>query len=425
MGIAAIPFGGGSSVVGGVESAVEGYAGVVSVDVTRLDRVLEVDRTSRAARIQAGTYGPALEDSLRPHGLTLRHFPQSFEFSTLGGWLATRAGGHFATRYTHIDDFCESLRVVTPHGTSESRRLPGSGAGPSHDRLFLGSEGAFGVITEAWMRLQDRPTYRSNASVVFPGFESAVEATRALSQSGLEPANCRLLDPGEAAFSAGGDGKSALLVLAFESADHALDAWMQRAVEICRAHGADVPDDAVRTRTDAGASREGAAGAWRNSFVAAPYARDALVAASFISETFETAITWDRFADFHANVSAAVQAAIDRVCGSGQPHLSLHPRLPGRPRPLLHDHRAQPTGRRAGALGRDQAGRGRRGDRERRNDHAPPRCRTGPPPLVRPPAIRGLRGSTPRGEVAPGSGRHHESGCARRSLALEPLSAVL
>ncbi len=316
--IAVIPFGGGSSVVGGVESGVGGgYSGVVSLDVTRLDRVLEIDRTSRAARMQAGLYGPALEDALRPHGLTLRHFPQSFEFSTLGGWLATRAGGHFATRYTHIDDFCESLRVITPHGVSESRRLPGSGAGPSHDRLFLGSEGAFGVITEAWMRLQDRPTYRTNASVVFPGFEQAVEAVRALSQSGLEPANCRLLDPGESASSAGGDGKQALLVLAFESADHALDAWMQRAVEICRAHGADVPDDAVRTRTDAGVTREGAAGAWRNSFVSAPYARDALVAASFISETFETAITWDRFADFHANVVARVRAAIDRVCGKG------------------------------------------------------------------------------------------------------------
>jgi alkyldihydroxyacetonephosphate synthase len=317
-GIAAIPFGGGSSVVGGVSPAVAGdFPGVVSIDVTRLDRVLEIDRCSRAARIQAGMYGPALEAALKPEGLTLRHFPQSFEFSTLGGWLATRAGGHFATRYTHIDDFCESLRVVTPHGTSESRRLPGSGAGPSHDRLFLGSEGAFGIITEAWMRLQDRPTNRANASVVFPGFEQAVEATRALSQSGLEPSNCRLLDPGEAASSAGGDGKSALLLLAFESADHELDAWMQRAVQICRGHGADVPDEAVRTRTDAGASREGAAGAWRNSFVSAPYARDALVAGSFISETFETAITWDRFPDFHENVTVAVQAAIDRVCGQG------------------------------------------------------------------------------------------------------------
>ena len=108
-----------------------------------------------------------LEDQLRPDGCTLRHFPQSFEFSTLGGWMATRAGGHFATVYTHIDDLVESMRVVTPAGISESRRLPGSGAGPSPDRLFLGSEGALGIITEAWMRLQERPRWRGGASVRF------------------------------------------------------------------------------------------------------------------------------------------------------------------------------------------------------------------------------------------------------------------
>jgi alkyldihydroxyacetonephosphate synthase len=157
-GIAVIPFGGGTSVVGGVEPRCDNdYAGTVSLDLGRLDQIVEVDRTSRAARIQAGIYGPALEDGLRPDGLTLRHFPQSFEFSTLGGWLATRAGGHYATVYTHIDDLVESMRVVTPIGISESRRLPGSGAGPSPDRLFLGSEGTLGVITEAWLRVQDRP----------------------------------------------------------------------------------------------------------------------------------------------------------------------------------------------------------------------------------------------------------------------------
>jgi alkyldihydroxyacetonephosphate synthase len=320
--IAAIPFGGGSSVVGGVESgAVAGHAGVVSLDLTRLCRVLEVDPISRAARIQAGIYGPALEDALRPHGLTLRHFPQSFEFSTLGGWLATRAGGHFATRYTHIDDFAESLRVVTPSGVSESRRLPGSGAGPSPDRLFIGSEGILGVITEAWMRLQDRPTFRANASIWFPDFPSAVEGTRAMSQSGLEPANCRLLDPAEAHQSAGGSGDNALMVLAFESADHALEAWMDRAVQICGEHGGKVAEDGVRMRSDAkpgaAGAREGAAGAWRNSFVSAPYARDALVAASFISETFETAITWDRFPEFHARVMDSVGETLRRVCGKG------------------------------------------------------------------------------------------------------------
>src|SRR6185295_12624377 len=109
-GIAAVPYGGGSSVVGGVEApADERYRGVVSIDLQHLDAVLEIDRASRAARIQAGILGPALEEQLRPHGLTLRHFPQSFEFSSLGGWIATRSGGHFATLYTHIDDFVESI----------------------------------------------------------------------------------------------------------------------------------------------------------------------------------------------------------------------------------------------------------------------------------------------------------------------------
>src|SRR3989442_10694023 len=181
VGAAAIPYGGGSSVVGGVECDVgDAYRGAVTVDLRELGEVLEIDPTSRAARIQAGVYGPALEDQLRPHGLTLRHFPQSFECSTLGGWIATRSGGHYATLYTHIDDFVESLRVVTPHGLVESRRLPGSGAGPSPDRLFLGSEGILGVITEAWMRVQDRPRFRASVPVRFAGFDDGVAAARAI-----------------------------------------------------------------------------------------------------------------------------------------------------------------------------------------------------------------------------------------------------
>ena len=159
-GVAAIPFGGGSSVVGGVEPDVgDGYSGTVSVDLRHLQGVLEVDSTSRAARIAAGTLGPALEAQLKPHGLTLRHFPQSFEWSTLGGWIATRSGGHYATLHTHIDEFVESIRVVTPRGVLQTRRLPASGAGPSAERLFCGSEGALGVITEAWMRVQPRPRF--------------------------------------------------------------------------------------------------------------------------------------------------------------------------------------------------------------------------------------------------------------------------
>jgi len=316
--LAAVPFGGGSSVVGGVGTDVGGdYRGVITVDLGRMDRVLEVDRASRAARIQAGVFGPALEDQLRPHGLTLRHFPQSFEFSSLGGWIATRSGGHFATHYTHIDEFVEALRVVTPSGVIETRRLPGSGAGPSADRFFIGSEGTLGVISEAWMRLQDRPTLRANASVRFAKFEAGVAAVRALGQSGLEPANCRLLDPGEAATSAGATGGDSILVLGFESADHALDAWIARAVEICRDHGGIVPDDAVRTRSDAGASREGAAGAWRNAFIGAPYVRDALIAIGIFCETFETAVTWNRFDRLHARLMSEVRDTLVRLCGAG------------------------------------------------------------------------------------------------------------
>ncbi|HSP99256.1 MAG TPA: FAD-binding oxidoreductase [Candidatus Dormibacteraeota bacterium] len=316
--LAAVPYGGGSSVVGGVEGpSGDVYSGWVSIDLGQLDRVLEIDRTSRAARIQAGVLGPALEDQLRPHGLTLRHYPQSFELSSLGGWIATRSGGHFATLYTHIDDFVESLRVVTPHGIVESRRLPGSGAGPSPDRLFIGSEGILGVITEAWMRLQDRPTQRASASVAFAEFLAGARAARAVAQAGLYPANCRLLDAGEAMLNGAGSGAESVLLLAFESADHAPDAWMTRALELARAHGGQVPEGAGATRQEATGAREGAAGAWRSAFLGAPYLRDALVGLGMISETFETAITWDRFEAFHAAVMGATEEAVRRVCGVG------------------------------------------------------------------------------------------------------------
>jgi len=318
-GAAAIPYGGGSSVVGGVEPpGGDAYHGSVSIDLRNLNRVLDVDRASRAARIQAGVYGPALEDQLRPQGYTLRHFPQSFEFSSLGGWIATRSGGHFATLYTHIDDFVESLRVITPSGVVESRRLPGSGAGPSPDRMFIGSEGILGIVTEAWMRLQDRPKFRNSVSVTFTNFASGVAAARAISQSGLYPSNCRLLDAGEALTAGAGSGSETVLVLAFESADHPLDAWMARALECCRDHGGRHPADAGKTRTDEGAAREGAAGAWRQAFLSAPYLRDTLVAMGMVSDTFETAITWDRFAEFHAGVMAAAEDAVRSVCGGGQ-----------------------------------------------------------------------------------------------------------
>ena len=235
--VAVVPYGAGSSVVGGVECEGIGHAGVVSMDLSGLDEVIEIDRTSRAAHVQAGILGPALEDALRPHGLTLRHFPQSFEFSSLGGWLATRSGGHYATAHTHIDDFVEALRVLTPTGELESWRLPGSGAGPSPDRLMLGSEGTLGVITEAWMRVMDRPTHKRSASVTFTDVTNAFGAVRAILQAGCTPANCRLLDPGEAALSGAARAGEWVLVLGEESAHHPVDDALAQLVDIAALDG--------------------------------------------------------------------------------------------------------------------------------------------------------------------------------------------
>ena len=301
---AVVPFGGGSSVVGGVEPAVgSDFEVVISLDLKELNGVVEIDRTSRAARIQGGILGPALEAAVKPHGLTLRHFPQSFEFSTLGGWIATRSGGHFATLYTHIDDFVESLRVVTPKGILETRRLPGSGAGPSPDRLLLGSEGALGVITEAWMRLLDRPRFRAGAAIGFRDFQAGARAVRAIGQAGLYPSNLRLLDPLEAEINGAGAGSEALLVLGFESADHPVDPWMSRALELVRDHGGRAHEDAS------------AADAWRTAFIRMPYQREIQVPAGIIADTFETAITWDRFEAFYDQVKKTTGRAIEEVTG--------------------------------------------------------------------------------------------------------------
>jgi alkyldihydroxyacetonephosphate synthase len=333
---ALIPFGAGSTVVGGVAAEIDGTGckAAVTLDLRYLDRVLEIDRTSRAARIEGGIFGPALEAQLRPHRLTLRHFPQSFEYSTLGGWIATRSGGHFASLYTHIDDFVESLRMVTPQGPIETRRLPGSGAGPSPDRLLIGSEGILGVITEAWMRLQDRPRFRAGGAVRFTDIYTAARAVRAIAQAGLYPANCRILDPQEAHNTGAGDGNAATMVLAFESADHPLDPWIARALECCADHGGTPERPGERD-----AHREGAAESWRNAFIRMPYARERMVRRAIIADTFETAITWERFEALHDRVKSATEAAIRRVTGrSGQVTCRFTHVYPDGPAPYFSFH---------------------------------------------------------------------------------------
>ena len=310
--VAVIPYGGGSSVCGGVETNVgSDYAGVISLDMKNINSILEIDKTSRTALIEGGILGPHLEAQLKEHDLTMRHYPQSFEFSSLGGWIATRSGGHYATLYTHIDDFVESLKMITPSGSFETRRLPGSGAGPSPDRFAIGSEGIMGVITEASMRLQNRPTFRSSCTVEFINYEDALKALRLISQSGLFPSNCRLLDANEALFNGAGDGKGHLLILAFESADHDKKASLERALEIAKDNKGnfEVPSQ------DSQAHRSGSSGTWRNSFIKAPYLRESFTRRGIIQDTFETSITWDKSKDFIQAVKDDTSKAILEITG--------------------------------------------------------------------------------------------------------------
>jgi alkyldihydroxyacetonephosphate synthase len=330
--VAAIPYGGGTSVVGGVEPRVPSHCnGAVSIDLRAIDGLVEVDEISRAARIKAGMIGPAIESALAKHDLTLRHYPQSFELSTLGGWIATRAGGHFATLWTHIDEMVESVRAITPVGVWESARLPGSGAGPSPDRMLIGSEGVLGVITEAWMRVRPRPRFRAQAGVRFPDFATGARCVRQISQADLHPANCRLIDPLEAALTGAGDGRHALLVIGFESADHSVDHLIDRALGICAQHAGEWAE-VKRTAPDSDAAlAQGAGGAvstWRDAFMQAPYLRDTLVAAGVLCETFETATTWERCSELHQRVIDVVSDAVAQstgvACGPGQgcPHVT-------------------------------------------------------------------------------------------------------
>ncbi len=301
-----LPFGGGTSVVGGVEP--RGLEGAVSLDLGRLTGLVEVDATSRAVCLQGGTLGPDVEAALKPHGLTLRFYPQSFERSTVGGWVVTRAAGHFSTRLTHIDDLVESVRAVTPTGVWESLRLPGSGAGPSPDRLLLGSEGTLGVVTQAWLRAQPRPVHRWAATLAAPDFSTGAHAVRTLVQSGLSPATCRLLDPVEAGLSGTLSTGEAVLVLGIESLAMPLDGEIQHALALLQGQGLRILEQGARG--DAGE-------AWRSTFVRAPYLRESLVLLGILVETFETAITWDRLDALVASVTDAVADALRRVCGGG------------------------------------------------------------------------------------------------------------
>ena len=229
---------------------------------------------------------------------------------------------------------------------------------------MIGSEGSLGVITEAWMRLQGRPRFRADAVFGFPDFFAAARAVRAASQAGLYPSNLRVIDNAEAGAYGVNAYEESLLVLAFEFADHPVDAWMARAVEL-------MADNGGRRHVD-----EAAGLRWRTAFIRMPYARELTVPMGVINDTFETAITWDKFEAFHEAVRKATEDALVEATGRKGTGLdALHPRLSGRTRRLLHLQRSRRSRPAHRAMAAYQDARLRRADRRRRHDHASSRGR--------------------------------------------------
>ncbi len=314
--LAAIPFGGGTSVVGGVEGRRgRGHRASIAIDLARLSFVRDVDPVSQLATIGAGTTGPDAERLLGAHGLTLGHFPQSFEFSTVGGWVATRSAGQASTGYGRIEDLVVGLRAATPAGDVVTQPLPATAAGPEVGRLMIGSEGTLGVITEATLRVRPRPTVTRDEMWVLPDLRSGVTVLRELEQAGIAPAIARLSDeeesrmhlamaPDSAALRLGqtylrlrGRARGCTLLLGFEGTAASVAADRARTRRTVRRHGG------VGLGTRPGA-------AWRTGRFHAPYLRDELLAHGVLVDTLETATTWGGLLDLYRAVGSALRRSL-------------------------------------------------------------------------------------------------------------------
>lgn len=314
IGAAVIPFGGGSSVVGGVTPEVgDGWPAVVTLSLQGMAQVLDIDTRAASVHAQAGILGPDLEAAVKAQGLAVRHFPQSYFHSTLGGWAATRGAGHFSTHLAKIEDRVQGLEVVLPDGRmAETTRLPAGSIGVDPNRLWCGSEGTLGVITSVWLRCVRTPELRAGCGIVFPAFEDALEAARSMLQAGLYPTQLRILDPQEHLISramAGRAARGALMAISFESAGAPVEPLLAAAQDIAGAHRGEVQQ--------AGGASDAAVGDWKNTFFRQPYLRDALLDHAVISDTFETAVLWSRLPEAYQGIRETVLKALESECGGG------------------------------------------------------------------------------------------------------------
>ncbi|WP_446210234.1 FAD-binding oxidoreductase [Micromonospora sp. IBSANI012] len=295
FGVAVVPFGGGTSVVGGLTPAAAQH---VALDLGRLNQVLAVDPVSRTATLQAGLRAPQATELLAEHGFTLGHVPQSYEYATIGGFAATRSSGQASAGYGRFDDMVMGLTVATPRGTVQVGRAPASAAGPDLRQLFLGSEGTLGVITDVTVRVRPLPARSHYEGWRFESFADGLHAVRRLAQDGPRPTLLRLSDEIETMIGAAGSGRSeggCLLIAGYEGEE--VLPTVEAAADVLAAHGG------VPLGEEAGQQ-------WARHRFDAPYLRDALLDAGAFAETLETAAYWSALPEVHAQVRQAILDAL-------------------------------------------------------------------------------------------------------------------
>jgi alkyldihydroxyacetonephosphate synthase len=314
-GIAVVPFGGGTSVVGGLDPIRGAFDAVVSLDLRRFDQLHAFDAVSGEAEFGAGVTGPHAEQLLAAQGFSLGHFPQSFEFASLGGFAATRSSGQDSAGYGRFDDMIRGLRAITPAGVLDLGRAPASAAGPDLRQLLIGSEGVFGVITRVRVRVHPSPDVTRYEAWSFPDFATGTAALRAVAQTGTGPTVIRLSDEAETGVNLAttetiGESQitgGCLAITVFEGTAAHADSRHAETRELMAALGG----------TSLG---EAPARAWEHGRFGAPYLRDSLLAAGALCETLETATDWSNIPALKAAVTDALTTALAE---SGTPALVL------------------------------------------------------------------------------------------------------
>jgi alkyldihydroxyacetonephosphate synthase len=312
--LAVVPFGGGTSVTGGLAARRDGFAGLVSLDLVRMKRLLAVDEVSMTATLEPGLRGPEAEALLAEHGLTLGHYPQSFEFASIGGFAATRSSGQSSAGYGRFDSLVVGLTVATPTGRLDLGSAPANAAGPDLRQLLLGSEGAFGVITSVTVRVRRLPETKVYEGWRWTSFAEGAAAIRTLAQAGLLPTVIRLSDESETAINLarpdaiGGvstgstdEGGGCLMITGYEGTP-----------------GAVAPKRAAVTSVLAGlggtALGEEPGRSWAQGRFHAPYLRDSLLDVGVLVETLETATFWSNVDRLYADVKAALEESLGQPC---------------------------------------------------------------------------------------------------------------